>query len=284
MDQNEDFQEEHRIEEASKRSVERSAAYPAVSIEEALAFSNELYKAFRSEYTKRDTISKVVESSSINRTVGAAGHYGFLEREKDSYRISELYKTIFRNLSDNDTAQALLRAFYNPKLYKELVDKYDGDELPTRLAPTLAAFHRITDSAAPFAAEVFLENARFVGVLGEDNVLNYKRRALELSDPDIKIGSKGEDSPFRSAENTYNREVPSQEKGDLFSPPAVVQQPIEEASQTTSQKLLPEVADGERLSIKLTGGKYAYLTYPRDLNEKDFEILRLQLQALALTI
>ncbi|PHJ51300.1 hypothetical protein VF04_38125 [Nostoc linckia z7] len=48
--------------------------------------------------------------------------------------------------------------------------------------------------------------------------------------------------------------------------------------------LLSESLNEERLPIRLTEGKRAYLSYPSGLNEKDIAILKLQLESLALTL
>lgn len=258
MDTNND---EQVIQPAQKsKKVDRSAAYSAITIPEALEFTAEVYKNFRSAPTKREDIINLIEGAH-NRHIAASTYYLFLNREKDTYQVSDLYKTIANPLSEKEKREGLLKAFGAPKLNKELIDKFDGDEVPKELVYHLVRFHRITDDAAPLAAEVFLKNAKYCGVLDDKNVLNYL-----------------------NADNTPLTETIVEEikPGDKGSVKPVNDNPIQvEQNNTVKQTLLiPEMTNADKIKIRLTENKFAYLEYPLSISIKDINILRKQLDVL----
>ena len=128
--------------------------------------------------TKREHIIDVIEGIR-NRHIAAAAYYLLLEREKDSYLVTNLYRTIANPLSEKEKREAILQAFEAPKLNRQLLDKFDGDEIPKELTAHLTRFFSITEDAAPIAAAVFIENAKFCGVLSDDK-LNFKLAQARL--------------------------------------------------------------------------------------------------------
>ena len=263
-----EVQSESRI----KKSVERSAAYPGFSIEDALRYVAEIYKHFRTAFTKRDDITALVENSHP-RNIAACVYYLFLNREKDTYQASDLYKTTANPLSDTEKRKCLLEAFAAPKLNSELIEKFDGDTVPPELVIHLHRFHKITEDAAPLAAEVFIKNAKFCGVLGEDNILRYKQTfdrlygiATPPAQPDVQIATQSQQT--------------------AANPPAV-----DNASNTNANVLpkqnplmLEEIVNKEEVKIRLTGNKIAYLIYPNNLTKKDVMILQKQIEQLDLMV
>lgn len=263
---------ESSVEQKGKKKVDRSAAYAARTIEDSLKFVGEIYKNFRNAFAKRDDIIDLIEGSHP-RHVAAASHYGLLDREKDTYQVTELYKTISVNyLNDNERRLSLLKAFESPSLNRELIDKFDGDEVPQALVAHLSRFHRITEDAAPLAADVFIKNAKYCGVLDDNNVLNFKKTQFSLENPGIK--------PAQAT-------VEQQEEGNHSSeiaPKVNVENKLIENKEPAAPLLLPEMINEERVKVKLTGKKFAYLIFPLDINKTDVQILKKEIEQLELTI
>lgn len=269
MEDNQNIHQEITLEAKSKKTIERSAAYPAYSIEESLSFVNEVYGHFRNSYAKRDDILNLIKGTN-NSKIASCGHYGLLDRQKDAYKISDLYKTIVNNITDQEKKEALLQAFNTPNLNKELIEKFDGDVVPEKLSVHLFRFHGITEAAAPSAAEVFLNNARYVGALDASNKLRYKDSLAGII--------------FSSTETPLVA-TPSVKETVVHTAPtysAPIDQHIQQ--KVSTPLLLVETTNEEKLTIKLTEGKRAYLSYPTELNERDISILKLQLESLALTL
>jgi hypothetical protein len=254
---------------ATVKKVERSAAYPAITIEEALLFVAEIYRNFRNEFAKRDDILSLIEGSH-NRFLAAASYYNLLNREKDNYQVSELYKTITNPISPKERKEALLIAFEAPKLNKQLIGKFDGDELPeeSQLKAHLVRFYGITEDAAPLAGEVFLKNAKYCGVLDEKNKLQFKHTSAKIDFEDVVI-EEDEDRVADQNGSSAEPAVPVAKKDDS-SPPASL--------------LLPEMVNEERVRIRLTGGKFAYLIHPLALTKNDIAILQKQIEQLELIV
>lgn len=264
-------------EQKGKRIVERSAAYPAISIEDALKFCSDIYKNFRNSFAKRDDIIDLVEGAHI-RHVAAAGHYGLLNREKDTYQVSDLFKNIIIHPTGGEVGKRklLLEAFGKPNLNKELIEKFDGDEIPPELIAHLSKFHRITPEAAPLAGEVFLKNAKYCGALDSRNVLNYKNALLKLSDPNTQYAEIVEE---KNNTSDLEKSATAELIAEVEKPPVLKQQ-----EQPNSQLLLTEMIGEEKVKVRLTGKKFAYLIYPEGLNKTDVQILKKEIEQLELTV
>lgn len=259
----------------SKKTVERSAAYPAITIEDALRFVGEVYKNFRNSFAKRDDIVSLIEGAH-NRHVAAASYYGLLNRQKDSYQVSDLYKTVATPINETERRKALLEVFQSPNLNKELIDKFDGDVLPKeqQLIAHLSRFHRITTDAAPLAADVFIKNAKFCGVLDEANILNFKNVLLKLSDVNFQFAEViSEEKNKTQQQETQDVIIKNQDSSTTV---------LETKTPTTA--LLPEMVNEEKVKVRLTRKKFAYLIYPLDITKTDIQILKKEIEQLELTI
>ena len=263
-----EVQSESRI----KKSVERSAAYAAFSIEESIPYVSEIYKNFRTAFTKRDDIAAVVENSHP-RNMAACVYYLFLNRDKDSYQVSEIYRTIANPLSDLERRKCLLQAFAAPKLNSELIEKFDGNTVPPELVIHLYRFHKITEDAAPLAAEIFLKNARFCGVMGGDNILRYKQTLDSLNSGSVSQPTVAPISPSITPD--------SAQQGTVVPPNPTTPPPPPNQG---APLLLEEMVNEEKVKIRLTGNKIAYLIYPNSITKTDVKILQKQIEQLDLII
>jgi hypothetical protein len=267
-----------QTDQKGKRTVERSAAYPGITIEDAIKFCSDIYKNFRNAFAKRDDIIDLIEASHP-RHLAAASHYGLVNREKDTYQVSELFKniSIYPTGGENGKRKLLLEAFGNPNLNKELINKFDGDEIPPELIAHLSKFHRITPEAAPLAADVFLKNAKYCGILDDRNILTYKKTVLQLSDLNGQLAEVIEEKI-----NSATEKQPANPAGivqEIEKTVIVTQQ-----EQPANQLLLTEMIGEERVKVRLTGKKFAYLIYPEGLTKIDVQILKKEIEQLELTV
>ena len=170
--------------EKSKRIVERSAAYPAILIEEAIPFVAAVLKNFpgNQSVTREDIAAVLPDISAIHRPIAASVHYGLLNREKGKYQVTKLYKDYSNFLSDFEKRKLLLQIFGEPTLYKEIIAKHDGHVLPTELKTHLIRFHRIVDKVAGEVADDFIKNAEYVGAINENRILNYSQAFTNASE------------------------------------------------------------------------------------------------------
>ncbi|MEO9477094.1 MAG: hypothetical protein ABJG41_16230 [Cyclobacteriaceae bacterium] len=240
--------------DTSKRKVQRSAAYPALTLSEAIDFTKELSLHFTDKQSiLRADIAAVLGKSegTIVRDVAAAVQFGLIVKDTDGYRISQLFKNIQNPISSADLFEGLVDSFSSPKLYKELIEKFDGHVVPKELRTHLVRFHSIADKAADSAAEIFFESAKTAGVLSSNGMLNIKTTTNTVEENDNLI-----------IEDTSD-DVVEEKK-------VVLELPAHNEVQSVDEKL----------PIRLTDGKHAYLTYPSNLSKKDIKILRKQIDVL----
>ena len=258
-------------EPVAKKVVERSAAYPAISIEDAVKFVSEIYRNFRNSFAKRSDILDLIENSHP-RHIAAASYYLLLNREKDTYQVSDFYKSIVNFTSEKEKRQNILKAFSAPKLYIDLIKKFDGDEIPKELKAHLCRFHKITEDAAPLAADIFIKNARYCGILDDKNVLNFKQAVLKSDDTSLQLA---EIITEEKTENENNQQV-------IIDAGIAKPSLVEKNSTEVKPKLPEEMVNKEEIKIKLTGKRFAYLIFPDDLSKTDVAILRKQIEQLEL--
>jgi hypothetical protein len=255
-----------------KKIVERSAAYPDISVEDAVTFTADVAKHFPggSQIINREDIGAVLNkvAGSVKRDVASCAHYGFLLRVDGGYQISPTYKTIANPLSARERRKFLLQAFGEPKLNKELIDKFDGHAVPSELRTHLIRFHKIAENASDHAAEVFIKSAKECQVLNDKNILNYKQELLKLSDTGIQYAEVTTEKP---KEQQVKEEV-----GNVVTVLPREEKPLELPTSDTVTE--------EKLKIPLSDRKFAILTYPSNITKKDTDILMKQIELLQILV
>ncbi|HYG02958.1 MAG TPA: hypothetical protein VD927_10975 [Chryseosolibacter sp.] len=240
------------------RKVERSRAYPGISLEEAITFSQTISKSFTASQTiNRDDIAAVLgKKGSIDRTIAASVQFGLFSKEpigdrKSGYRLSPIVKQITHYVEESERKRNIIECFKAPQLFKELIEKYDKHAVPP-LKPILIRFHGITENAAEDAENIFRASAQYCGALDDKGLLNIEA-ALKTS-------------------NVQYAEVITEEPEPQQQPP-VLQLPANEPR-------LNENLEGEKVKIRLPGKRYAYLIYPDDIDQTDVTVLRKEIEKL----
>ena len=179
---------------------------------------------------------------------------------KDGYKISPLFKKITNYLDQSERRRLIIEAFGSPKLYAELIEKFNNHAIPQELKTHLIRFHKIAEKAAPDAANVFIESAKFAGVLSDNGILTISLdMAQHLPHNDNVI-----DNGLSATEAIIENQVTS----------PVIRQQLQ----------LTEMVNEEKVKIRLTGGKFAYLIYPLDLTKRDISVIQKQIEQLDLII
>lgn len=255
---------------ANKKIVERSASYPSIPIENAITLVTHIYKNFTAAAAvKREDVAAILEEpGNINREVAAAVQYGLLIREAGDYKITPLFLPIYQPVTPKEKAEALIGAFKSPKLYKELIAKYDNHAIPseTALATVLFRQHEITEKASLQAAQIFIANGKFVGVIDSVGILRTNSPAQP--NQAAQTSSEPVQEVFAHESNNSNPEIKILDQPNL----------------QTKILNLPEGSTEEKIVIPLTEKKKAVLIYPSNFNAKDIEVLKGQLDVLALLL
>lgn len=244
----------------------RSASYPVLTISEAYNFALKIYNKFSNAEVTRKEIGGAlgVNDLSISREVAAVASYGFYDKilhkgEKEfKYRVTSIFKDIYRYENEKQKKLSFIIAFGKPKLFQELITKFDGSVIPEELPNTLIKHHGITETASKEAAETFIISGKEVGVINENRFLNYK---VTQSVTEKSTVTDAEEIQIESEENTPRHQITK------------IVEPAYE-----------KVENHKKVEWHLTGDKTAYLIYPSDLNDDDIEILDYNLKGIKLRL
>jgi len=256
--------EEGNLSENDKKAIQRSASYPNITIEEAIDIVSQIKKSFPNSQFDREDVAAVLKRTNITRDIGAAVQYGLVDKTiGQGYKLASRVQSILNFVTDKEKQDAIIDCFKTPKLYVELIDRFKGHAIPPdqQLRAILIRYHGITESAAPQASDIFIQNANYSGILNEYRIL--------FGENSKNINIEG----FKEKENNDNTNSNlTSETEEAYRPKAA------------TKLMLEEMNGSVDLRIHLSEKKFARLIYPDNLNEKDIQILKLQLEALALTL
>ncbi len=170
-----------------------------------------------------------------------------LKAKGSGRKPSRLAAKLLQSHDPQTRREARREAFYEPVLFRELVETYrPAGRVPAMLGHALARDHGISEAAKDDAAAVFLESAQLVSVLDVDG---YFVGAQALYQP-----------------GGFNLAV--QEEPKDVTPPD--REGHDEG----------EILDRQSLRVALTHRKFAELSLPVSLNEIDIALLKKQIEFL----
>ncbi len=248
-----------------KKIVDRSAAYPSITIEEAIAFCKSVSKSFPKEGTiiTREDIAAVLKTKapSIQRDVASVSQYGLFVKQKDGYQISPLIKILNNPLNEKERRLSIIECLKNPKLYKDLIDKFDSHALPSELHYHLVRDHEISEKAAPEASKIFIANCNFCNVLSDWGILNVEQTLSQLNNSNIQVAEVIDQEPLN--------EITPSNQGNVVNTLHHLAEHIE-----VKVHVKEEIE-----TIRLLGkNRYAKLIYPDDISVKEIAIIKKELE------
>ncbi|MBI3109711.1 hypothetical protein HYZ06_01580 [Candidatus Daviesbacteria bacterium] len=195
---------------SSKKPVNRSTAYPAVGLQEAI----ELIKTLRKQLGKgpydRSSIAKAIGYKGLNGAsvvkIAALVHFGLLTRSGNVYTQSLLADSILLSTSEQEKEQAIIQASKTPKIYKSLIEKFNRSALPGLLTNIVVREYKIAEKVADKVAKDFKNTLEFSGLL-QNGVIQDKRveedesainQSYEESSEDKELSQRG---PTQSGAN-----------------------------------------------------------------------------------
>jgi len=166
------------------KPIKRGTANPYVGLEQSIFLVDQLKKA-----VGRGPFSKDVAAQGLNHQsasgpalgkIAALVHFGLLSRNKNAYSITNLADRILLPVSDEDKAIAIIEAAKKPKLYRQLVEKYQNQALPILLNNILVRDYGINEKRSKNVAKDFIKSLEFAGILDNGVVLiNELKRDFE---------------------------------------------------------------------------------------------------------
>lgn len=156
--------------------AERSHAYPSHTIQEMVEFVQKIYSKFgASTHLKREDIAAAfgLKEVTIQSDCSTCVQYGLLEMKKTAgYKPTSLFTSIFKPLNEAEKKSALIQALSNPELYQNLLREFSGQVVPIEgLATILFRNHNIAEKVSSKAAEIFIENIKYLNLIDADGKL-----------------------------------------------------------------------------------------------------------------
>jgi len=160
---------------AEKRTFQRSRqAYPPVGIDEALKFA-EIIDKLGGRNISEPTLLKELELNTKTKSFWAktagAKQFDLIAVDGKTYTLTERARLLLRPKSENERGNLLIETFRTPELYKNLYERFQEKPIPDTLPNILHHDYSMNKNVSKDAAEAFIESAKFVGLLGPDNVL-----------------------------------------------------------------------------------------------------------------
>ena len=188
---------------------EKSALYPAVTIEDCIEFVR-IVDAFKSRTVAYRAVAdkyglSSITTKSFTQKIGSAKQYGLITTSNSTIQLTDLAKRILYPVDDN--GQDLRReCFALPPLYAALIEEYDGKPIPPDelLANQLMSKHKISKVAKDVAARVFIQNANVLGLINagvlsvEDQVNNETRDLADKASHELHDFVGGSEQPLDS--------------------------------------------------------------------------------------
>ncbi|QYX56511.1 hypothetical protein K1T73_15915 [Roseovarius sp. SCSIO 43702] len=177
----------------------RSPAYPSMSLEDAVMAVGKIEAQYRGSPVDREDGAKLLGYSGstgpANKALAALASFGLVERAgKGMMRVTGRARAILHPESESDKARNLKEAALEPKLFREIMERFDGVDLPP-MEGVVTYLNRegFNPSAVGPAAKAFINTMNFVQSLGASESHG------ETQDDDAESESPDEETTFGGA-------------------------------------------------------------------------------------
>lgn len=245
--------------------IVRSPRAPSFSLEESLKHALSLYDANGKHLTPADVAAKALGYSGANngsaaRALASMKSFGVLNsNNKGDVSVSPDIEGYKYAPDEQHKHEMLIRWLRQPKIYAELLDEYH-DSLPSDQA---LRYKLIKMGFLPAAAEECLKNFR----ASIDFAKYYERRSEE--DGSVDGGEEMWGGEPASTAQALATQQAIQPLPPLLHPPVILPLP-------PAPTPAPAFAV-DRIPVRLSGGRRAWIEVPTPLYESDKEILKRQI-------
>ena len=169
------------------RKRERSRRYPGRTLADCLELIRFVDERGLDGFPASDIASALgfssLKTNAFSATLSAARQFGLLELLDEGYRLSPLAKSIAHPVASEEVPSLYRKALWAAPLYHDLAERFAEKNVPDAVHLANLLYHQfgIIATAKDSAASIFLESARFAGVLGEDGALRREGMAQEQS-------------------------------------------------------------------------------------------------------
>jgi hypothetical protein len=159
-----------------KTKRDRSTAYPAIALGEAIEYSMKLITAYPKSHFDRASAATSMGYATLSGAsapkIAALVHYGLLDRKGgNTYKNSDLALQISHPSAEEDKAEAIREAVKHPKLFESLIREYSGRAIPSMLNNILVRQYMISSKVSDTVVQIFKESLEFAGLYSNGIVI-----------------------------------------------------------------------------------------------------------------
>lgn len=153
-------------------------------------------------------------SGAFNALVSAAVKYGLIASKEGKLSVQSLYRSVKLAYSDAEKRGFLGEALLSPPLFRAIVDRFEGQVLPTEhFEKLLVREFSVPDDQASRIAQYFVQGAKQVGLVSGAGVIS--RTGIEADEP---AGEKSDPNESdRSVGGSQSRQSVDQQSRDMSS-------------------------------------------------------------------
>jgi hypothetical protein len=242
----------------------RSASYPGKNLKDTESFVITVFEKAGDAVMKYDDLAKQggVPLRQADSYASTANQYGWMTqvRGKGYSPNSAICKALRTPHSDAEKKKIYLDAFKSPSLYKKIIIAWNGKKITDEgLKISLIRDYEFTDGGAVSASQIFLENAKFLGLIDADG--NFNSDAEVVIDPEsIKEKRARPNGPSSGKKTTSDKAKQKQEE---------------------SPKVNQNLGGGTMKKIPIfVRGQELHLTVLEDMNQSDWEVVLKTIQTI----
>lgn len=206
--------------------------YPYYDLDSAIQFSAHIRTigGSRGEVKKSSLAKdlKIAESTpSFFQRLAAAKTFGLIEGW-GTYSLTDLGRSFFYPQTENESKDSLLKALATPKAFNFLLNRFDGDRLPSTEIIGNIVHHEcgVPPSWKDRVAQIFVRSASYCGIIDSGEILRYDASMLKPSDQTpnsidhiIDTTTQAADSPGAVSEQLWRgTPTPSVPKQKISTP------------------------------------------------------------------
>lgn len=166
-----------------------------------------------------DKLDKKI-GGSFNSDVNASIKHGLIEKNKTELKLTEVYTNIKLAYDDDEKQQNLQKAFLLPDTYKEILERFDGNEIPIDvLDKILIREYEVKESISQSVANNIIKGGESVGLIddGKVNLQGIEVESEEEIDEDLENKGSQNDSETEKKDTKRQQRTSDKSNGSKTS-------------------------------------------------------------------
>jgi hypothetical protein len=188
--------------------------YPNASFEKSLEIAKATFElgGTCNEETCAEKLNKKV-SGGFKTIIASAQKFGLIDYHKGEITVSPEYELIEHAYNDEERSQALAKAFFEPDVFQELFNRFEGKKLPIDLLERmLIREYEVNPKRASRVAKYFVDGLEFLDLIDATNNLkpidkNEKPKVEDDTDEDNVVDTKKSEDNFNDRKNVVSNNI-----------------------------------------------------------------------------